>query len=111
MSLQEEQTMLRILAGVVLVVVFAGPAAAFQCPLLIKQLTDTVATMNAADPKVKEGQRLIAEAKALHEAGRHADSIATAEKAAKALGVQLKLSKMTPAQEEQVRAAEERILK
>ena len=103
--------MLRILAGVVLVVVFAGPAAAFQCPLLIKQLTDTVATMNAADPKVKEGQRLIAEAKALHEAGRHADSIATAEKAAKALGVQLKLSKMTPAQEEQVRAAEERILK
>jgi hypothetical protein len=104
--------MLRILAGtVVLVVAFAGPAAAFQCPLLITQLTDTVATMNAADPKVKEGRRLIAEARALHEAGKHADSIATAEKAAKTLGVQLKLSKMTPAQEEQVRAAEERILK
>ncbi len=105
--------MLRILAVTILtvVVVFTGPAAAFQCPLLITQLTDAAAAMNAADPKVKEGQRLIAEAKTLHEAGKHADSIATAEKAAKALGVQLKLSKMTPAQEEQVRAAEQRILK
>ena len=104
--------MLKALVVTVLMVgVFAGPAAAFQCPLLIKQLTDAVGAMNAADPKVKEGQRLIAEAKALHEAGKHADSIATAEKAAKVLGVPLKLSKMTPAQEEQVRAAEQRILK
>ncbi|HXJ82084.1 MAG TPA: hypothetical protein VMS64_25790 [Candidatus Methylomirabilis sp.] len=104
--------MIRVLAVAVLVlVVFAGPAGAFQCPLLIQQLTDAVATMNAADPKVKEGQRLIAEAKALHEAGKHADSIATAEKAAKVLGVPLKLSKMTPAQEEQVRGAEQKILK
>ena len=112
MSLREERTMLRILAMTALVlVVFTGPASAFQCPLLIKQLTDAVATMNAADPKVKEGQRLIAEAKTLHETGKHADSIATAEKAAKVLGVPLKLSKMTPAQEEQVRAAEQRILR
>jgi hypothetical protein len=92
-------------------IVFAGPAQAFQCPLLIKQLTDAAATMNPADPKVKEGQRLIAEARTLHDTGKHADSIATAEKAAKVLGVQLKLSKMTPAQEEQVRAAEQKILK
>jgi hypothetical protein len=104
--------MLRVLVvTILLLVVFIGPAWAFQCPLLIKQLTDAVATMNAADPKVKEGQRLIAEAKTLHEAGKHADSIATAEKAARVLGVPLKLSKMTPAQEEQVRAAEQRILK
>jgi len=104
--------MLRTLVALVLLlVVFAGPAAAFQCPLLIKQLTDAAAAMNATDPKVKEGQRLIAEAKALHESGKHADSIATAEKAARTLGVQLKMSKMTPAQEEQVRAAEQRILK
>jgi hypothetical protein len=104
--------MLRILALTILAaLVFASPARAFQCPLLIKQLTDAVATMNPADPKVKEGQRLIAEARTLHEAGKHADSIATAEKAAKVLGVQLKLSKMTPHQEEEVRAAEQKILK
>jgi hypothetical protein len=104
--------MLKILTmTVLLAVAFAGPAAAFQCPLLIKQLMDAAATMNATDPKVKEGQRLIAEAKMLHETGKHADSIATAEKAAKVLGVQLKLSKMTPAQEEQLRAAEQKILK
>jgi hypothetical protein len=86
-----------------------GRAAAFQCPLLIKQLSDAVATMNRGDPKVKEGQRLIVEAGKLHEAGRHADSIATAEQAARVLGVSLKLAKMAPAQEEQVRAAEERV--
>jgi hypothetical protein len=39
--------------------------------------------MNRGDPKVKEGQRL--------------------------LGVSLKLAKMAPVQEEQVRAAEQRI--
>ena len=39
-----------------------GSAAAFQCPLLIKHSSDAVATMNPSDAKVKEGQRLIAEA-------------------------------------------------
>jgi hypothetical protein len=92
-----------------LVAVLAGPAAAFQCPLLVKQLNDAVEAMNANDPKVKEGRPLIAEAKRLHESGKHADAIATAEKAARVLGVQLKLAKMTPAQEEQVRAAEQKI--
>ncbi len=97
-----------LVAGV-LVVVLAGPAAAFQCPLLIKQLSDAVETMNASEPKVKEGRQLIGEAKRLHETGKHADAIATAEKAARVLGVRLKLAPMVPAQEEQVRAAEQRI--
>lgn len=97
-----------VIAGA-LVLAVAGPAAAFQCPLLIKQLNDAVETMNASDPKVKEGRQLIAEAKRLHETGKHPDAIATAEKAARVLGVQLKLAKMAPAQEEQVRAAEQRI--
>ncbi len=102
--------MLRRLAGTVLVILMStGSAAAFQCPVLIKQLTDAAATMNPRDAKVNEGQRLIADADKLHAAGRHADSIATAEKAARILGIPLKLIKMTPAQEEQVRAAEQRI--
>jgi hypothetical protein len=96
---------------ITLVAMLAGNATAYQCPLLIKQLTDAAATMNAGDPKVKEGQRLIGEARKLHEEGKHAESIATAEKAAKVLGVPLKVSKMDPAQEEKVRAAEQKILK
>jgi hypothetical protein len=102
--------MLRVLAvTAALALAFANTAAAFQCPLLLKQLTDAVATMNANEPKVKRGQALIAEAKKLHEAGKHAESIATAEKAASALGVHLKMAKMNPAQEEQLRAAEQEI--
>ncbi len=100
-----------LMVTVMLVVMLAGVAAAYQCPLLIKQLTDAAAAMNTTDPKVKEGQRLINESRKLHEAGKHAESIATAEKAAKVLGVPLKLGKMDPAQEEQVRAAEQKILK
>jgi hypothetical protein len=98
-----------LVVTVILVVGLAGLAAGFQCPLLIKQLNDAVAQMKADDPKVKEGKELIAEAQKLHETGKHAESIATAEKAAKLLGVQLKLAKMTPAQEAQVRAAEQKI--
>lgn len=99
----------RLAVAVMGVLVATGSAAAFQCPLLLKQLSDAVATMNPSGAKVKEGQRLIAEAGKLHEAGKHADSIATAEKAARVLGVSLKVAKMAPAQEEQVRAAEQRI--
>ncbi len=102
--------MLKVLAvTVALALILANTASAFQCPLLLKQLTDAAATMNADEPKVKQGQALIAEAQKLHEAGKHADSIATAEKAASALGVHLKMAKMNPAQEEQLRAAEQRI--
>jgi hypothetical protein len=88
---------------------FVGSAAAYQCPLLVKQLTDGLATRDPSDPKTKLGQQLIAEAKALHEAGRHAESIATAQKAARVLGLSLKLAPLTPAQEEQIRAAEQKI--
>ena len=102
--------MLKLLPVVVMgVLVATGPAAAFQCPLLIKQLSDAAAAMNPSDAKVKEGQRLIAEAGKLHEAGKHADSIATAKKAARVLGVSLNVAKMIPVQEEQIRAAEQRI--
>jgi hypothetical protein len=100
--------MLKLLA-VAVALVLANTAAAFQCPLLVEQLTGAAATMNANDPRVKEGRALIAEARKLHEAGNHAESIATAEKAARVLGLQLKMAKMSPAQEEQVRAAEQKI--
>jgi hypothetical protein len=102
--------MLKVLAvTIVLTILLANTSLAFQCPLLLKQLADAAAIMNASEPKVKEGQALLAEAKKLHEAGKHAESIATAENAARVLGLQLKRVKMNPAQEEQVRAAEQKI--
>jgi hypothetical protein len=67
-----------------------GPAGAFQCPLLIKQLTDQVAKLPPDDARVKQATPLIAEARKLHAEGSHAKSIAAADEAAKALGIQLK---------------------
>jgi hypothetical protein len=68
------------------------PAAATQCPLLIKQVTDAMATMNAQDAKVKTARELIEQARKLHVEGQHADSIAKVDEAAKLLGVTLKKS-------------------
>jgi len=76
--------------AVLALALLASPAMANQCPLLIKQLNDAVAKMKADDPKVKQGKELIAEAQKLHDGGKHADSIAKADQAAKVLGVTLK---------------------
>jgi hypothetical protein len=70
----------------------AGPALAFQCPLLIKQLNDQVATLRPDDPRVKPARALIEEARKLHGEGSHAKSVSKADEAAKLLGIQLKKS-------------------
>jgi len=66
----------------------AGPAFANQCPLLIKQIMD--ATAGKTDDASKKAIALANEAKALHDAGKHAESIAKADEAAKVIGLQLK---------------------
>jgi hypothetical protein len=66
------------------------PALAFQCPILIKQVADEVARRSPDDPKVKQARALVDEARKLHGEGSHAKSVATAEEAARALGIQLK---------------------
>ena len=66
----------------------AGPALASQCPLLIKQVMD--ATAGKTDDASKKAQALAAEAKTLHDAGKHAESVAKAEEAAKAINLTLK---------------------
>jgi hypothetical protein len=80
------------IAAVVALALLVTSASANQCPLLIKQLTDAMATMNAQDAKVKAAQELVDQARKLHAEGRHADSIAKADEAAKLLGVTLKKS-------------------
>jgi hypothetical protein len=66
----------------------AGPALAFQCPLLIKQIQD--ATAGKTDAASKKAVALANEAKALHDQGKHAESVAKAEDAAKAINLTLK---------------------
>jgi len=66
----------------------AGPAFANQCPLLIKQIMD--ATAGKTDDASKKAVELANEAKALHDAGKHAESVAKADEAAKVIGLQLK---------------------
>jgi hypothetical protein len=71
-----------------LVAALAGPAIAFQCPLLIKQIED--ATAGKTDANSAKAKELAAEAKKLHEAGKHAESIAKADDAAKVISLALK---------------------
>ena len=66
---------------------FTGVAIASTCPLLIKQGKDAAAKMKADDPKVKEANAKLAEAQKLHDAGKHADSVKTANEALTLLGV------------------------
>jgi hypothetical protein len=67
----------------------AGPVLANQCPLLIKQIMD--ATAGKTDDASKKAVALATEAKALHEAGKHADSVAKAKEAAAAIKLDLKM--------------------
>ena len=82
---------MRYLAMAMLVaLVLASPAQAFQCPLLIKQLNDEAAKLAPNDARLKKVRPLIDEARKLHAEGSHAKSIAAADEAARALGIQLK---------------------
>jgi hypothetical protein len=66
----------------------AGVTEANQCPLLIKQLNDGIAKMSDK-AKAEQAKKLTAEAQKLHEAGKHADSVAKADQAAKLAGITL----------------------
>ena len=80
--------MMALLAVVLMLGAGAGVAFARECPLLIKQLKD--ATAKEADAKKKgDADKLIAKAQKEHEDGKHADSVKTADEAAKVLGVTL----------------------
>jgi hypothetical protein len=80
--------MKKILMALALVLAVAGTALANQCPLLVKQIED--ATAGKTDDASKKAQALATEAKALHAAGKHAESIAKADEAAAAIKLTLK---------------------
>jgi hypothetical protein len=66
----------------------AGPAFAFQCPLLLKQIQD--ATAGKTDANSKKAMELAAEGEKLHKEGKHAESVAKMEDAAKVINLALK---------------------
>ena len=80
--------MKKILMALALVLTTAGAAFANQCPLLVKQIED--ATAGKMDDASKKAATLAAEAKTLHAAGKHAESVAKADEAAKAINLTLK---------------------
>ena len=75
------------ITAVMTALTFTGVALGSNCPLLIKQGKDAAAKMKADDPKVKEATAKLAEAQKLHDGGKHADSVKTANEALALLGV------------------------
>ena len=73
-----------LLVGLALV---AGPALASSCPKLIKEGREAAAKMDANDAKVKDASAKLDEAQKLHEAGKHAESMAKANEALAELGI------------------------
>lgn len=80
--------MKRIALALALVGIIAGPALAFQCPLLLKQIQD--ATAGKSDANSKRALEIAAEGDKLHKEGKHAESVAKMEEAAKVINLQLK---------------------
>jgi cation transport regulator ChaC len=73
--------------ALVLVALAAGPALANQCPLLQAQIDRAIGTRY--DPSAANARSLAAQAMALHNAGKHEESIAKYDEAAKAAGITL----------------------
>ena len=77
-----------LLMAIAIMALAAAPALANQCPLLVKQVQD--ATAGKTDEASKKAMALANEAKALHDSGKHAESVAKADEAAKAINLTLK---------------------
>ena len=77
-----------LLMALAIVALAAAPALANQCPLLVKQVQD--ATAGKTDEASKKALAMANEAKALHDSGKHAESVAKADEAAKSINLMLK---------------------
>jgi len=82
------KTLIALVAAVLMLGAGTGIAFAKECPLLIKQLKDASAKEKDAKKKAA-AEKLITKAQQEHDGGKHADSVKTADDAAKALAVKL----------------------
>jgi len=74
-------------AALVLVALAAGSALANQCPTLQAQIDRAIGTRY--DPSAASARQLANQAWALHQSGKHAESEAKYDEAAKAAGITL----------------------
>ena len=75
------KTTVMLVLGAVLVLAAGGPVFGNQCPTLIKQANDKIATMDQNSDTVKNAKELVAEADRLHKAGTHSESVTKAQEA------------------------------
>ena len=83
--------MKRFVMALILVASAAGPALAGQCPALQAQIDKAVG--NRADATAANTKVLAAQAWSLHQGGKHAESEAKYDEAAKAAGITLEKKK------------------
>jgi hypothetical protein len=80
--------MKQLAMALALIGMLAGPALAFQCPLLLKQIQD--ATAGKTDAASKKAMEIAADGEKLHKEGKHAESVAKMDEAAKTINLTLK---------------------
>jgi hypothetical protein len=76
-----------LVTALVLVASVAAPALANQCPTLQAQIDRAIGTRY--DPGAANARQIAAQAWALHQSGKHAESEAKYDEAAKAAGIML----------------------
>lgn len=85
--------MTKLLMALLAIALMAGPAFAFRCPLLVKQVDDEasnrfdVEVSSRPDALAYAAQGLAAEATALHQAGKHAEAMRKMEEAYTLIGL------------------------
>ena len=80
-----------LVTALVLVAWVAAPALASQCPMLQAQIDKAIG--NRFDPGAANARSIAAQAQALHNSGKHAESEAKYDEAAKAAGITLEMKK------------------
>jgi hypothetical protein len=87
-SSQRRRLMKSYVVALVLLASATGTALANECPTLQAQIDAAVGTRY--DPSAASAKQLASQAWALHQAGKHAESVAMYDEAAKAAGIVLK---------------------
>ena len=77
-----------LMMAIAMVTLAAAPVLAYQCPLLVKQVQD--ATAGKTDDASKKAMARPTRPRRSTTAGKHAESVAKADEAAKAINLTLK---------------------
>ncbi len=67
--------MVRMIAVSVVLVTLAGPAYAYECPLLVAKIDKSLAAANLSAAQLEEIKQFRNDGEAKHKAGKHGDAI------------------------------------